>query len=104
MQLFTTHTVNVYRLEESGSKESYGLTPVYENVDCQVTPASEDVIAIYGGGQTFSLVEIFFTANIELKNGDKLVAGQESWIVRDAPVKVSNRFVHYTRVIGGVVV
>lgn len=104
MQLFTTDTVNVYRLIETGSKEEYGVNPVYQDLDCQVTPAGEEIIAIFGGGQSFSLVEIFFTANVTLKNGDKLVSGDTTWIVRDAPVRVHNRFMSYTRVIGGVVV
>lgn len=56
MHLFPTDTITVYRLEDANNQESYGATPVYQNVDCQILPASDEIIAIYGGGMIFSSI------------------------------------------------
>ena len=104
MLILKTDIVDVYRLADTGSKEEYGVTPVLTGLDCQIVPASEDIIAIYGGGQTFALYEIYFAEALDLQTGDKLVSGAKTYFVRDAPMKVESILLTYTRVIGGVVV
>jgi hypothetical protein len=104
MKILHTDTVDIYRLADTGSQEEYGDDPVLVELSCQIVPASEDIIAIYGGGQVFSLYEIYFDQAIDLETGDKIVSGAKEYFVRDAPMKVESSLLTYTRVIGGVAV
>lgn len=97
-----TDTVAVYRLTRSGNQESYGASPVITGLDCQIVPASNELLAIYGGNPSFALFAIHFDENVEVQTGDKLVSGSTAYIVRDVPMRVENRLLSYTKVIAGV--
>ncbi len=99
----TTDTVSVYRLTRTGAKEAYAETPAITGLDCQIVPAGTEVLAIYGGNPSYSLYEIHFDENVQLRNGDKLVSGSTAYIVRDVPMRVENRLLSYTKVIAEVV-
>lgn len=97
-----TDTVSVYRLTRTGAKEAYSDSPEIQGLDCQIVPAGTDVIAIYGGNPSYSLFEVHFDENVQLKNGDRLVAGSTTYVVRDVPMRVENRLLAYTKVIAEV--
>lgn len=99
MQIFRTNKVDVYRFERTGNSDKYGSTPVYEGLDCQITPAGEEITAIYGGNLAYQLHEIYFTEEVTLQNGDKLKGGGREFIVREAPERYETPFLSHTRVI-----
>ena len=99
-----TDTVSVYRLEKTGSKEAYGEEPILTGLDCQILPASNEIVALYGGNPAVQLFEIHFSEHAELHNGDKLVSGATSYVVRGMPTAFNNRYLSYTRVIGEVAI
>lgn len=98
-----TNTVSVYRFARTGSKEAYGDDPALTGLDCQIVPASNDILAIYGGNPSYALYQIFFSENVTLKTGDKLVSGDVQYIVKDVPMRVENRLLSYTKVVAEVV-
>ena len=104
MHFLITDTASVYRLERTGSKEAYGASPVVSGLDCQITPASSDILAIYGGNPGYALYQIFFTENVTLKPGDKLVSNDIEYIVKDVPMRNENRLLSFTKVVAEVVV
>ncbi len=100
MQLPITDIVNVYRLTRTGNKEAFGQDPVATDLDCSIVPASTDIVALYGGNLSLALYEIFFSENVEVLNGDKLVSGAKEYIVRGTPMAINNRFLSCTEVVG----
>src|SRR5690348_6689963 len=103
MHIPITDTVAVYRLTRTGTKDAYGETPVVTGLDCAITPAGTDILAVYGGEPSFALFEIYFSEVVTLKNGDKLVSGSNEYIVRGVPQVVDNRYQYHTKVIGEMV-
>lgn len=99
-----THTVDVYRRTRTGYKDAFAEDPILTGLDVSVVPASTDLIAVYGGGETFALSEIYTTEKVELKNGDKLTDGTRTWLVKGAPFNVDNHLMAYTMVVGQEVV
>lgn len=98
-----TDTVSVFRLTRTGAKEAYDVTPVLTGLDCQIMPASNDLLAIYGGNPGYALFTIHLDENAQIKTGDKLVSGSTEYIVRDVPMRVENRLLSYTKLITEVV-
>lgn len=94
------HTCAVYRLERSGSLDAYGATPVRAAVPFQILPAGPDILAVYGGQPSFALYECWTGQPVDLRNGDKLVSGGRTWIVRGEPQVVDDPLLRYVRVIG----
>lgn len=95
-----THVADVYRLTRTGNRDAYGDDPVIEGLDISVVPAGTDIMAVYGGGETFALFEIYTGEKVTLKNGDKIVSGSQSWIVKGVPAQIDNHLMAYTMVIG----
>jgi hypothetical protein len=91
-------------LTRSGNTDAYGGSPVYTGIDVSVLPAGPEILAVYGGQQSFALYEIWTGKHFTLKNGDKLISGSCSWIVRGVPQVVDNQHLFYVRVIGEEVV
>jgi hypothetical protein len=99
-----TDTVSVYRLARTGAKEAYAVDPALTGLDCQITPASTETLAVYGGNPSYSLYELYFDENVQLKNGDKLTTlTGTAYIVRDVPMRVENRLLSYTKIVAEVV-
>lgn len=100
-----THSVDVYRLTRSGNNEEYPSTPEYQKVECGIFPASTDILATFPGESSFQLYEIYIQeTGVALKNGDKLKAGTNDWIVRGVPQIYDLNMMYYTRVVGEKVV
>ncbi len=100
MHIPITDTVDIYRIARTGNKDAYGVSPVATGLDCCITPASTDIVAIYGAGPSVSLYEIFFSENIIIRNGDKLNSGGVEYVVRGVPAVVDNRYMAYTQALG----
>jgi len=95
-----TDTVDVFRLTRTGNKDAYGVTPVLTGLDCTITPAGSDIVAVYGGNPSLAMYEIFTGEAVTLKNGDKLVSGSTEYIVQGVPQVVDNRYMYYQKMIG----
>ncbi len=103
MNIPITDTIDVYRLARTGNKDAYAQTPVITGLDCSVTPAGTDILAVFGGQPSLSLYEIYFNEFVTLRNGDKLKSGTKEYIVRGVPQVIDNRYMYYQKVIGEMV-
>lgn len=79
------------------------LQPIITGLDCSVTPAGTDILAVFGGQPSLSLYEIYFSEFVTLKNGDKLKSADKEYIVRGVPQVIDNRYQYYQKVIGEMV-
>lgn len=100
-QQMITDIGNTYRLQKTGTTESYGADPVYEKVNYTVVPASADIMSVYPGIPGYQLYELFTPDNVAHKNGDKIIMqdGTE-YIVKGVPVVIKNRYINNTRIVG----
>lgn len=103
MHIPITDTVEVYRHARTGQRDAYAATPIATGLDCAIVPAGPDIVATYGGQPSLALFEVYFSESVDVKNADKLVSGSKSYIVRGVPQVVDNRYLHYTKVIGEMV-
>lgn len=99
MNVFRTHKADVYRFTRVGDADSYGATAVYTGLDCQITPAGAELVALYGGNLSHQLYEVYFTEDVTLQVGDKLTAAGKDYIVREAPERFDTPFLAHTRVL-----
>jgi hypothetical protein len=97
MEFPSTHLVEVYRLEKTGAKEGYGVTPVLTGLDIAIYPAGTDIAALYPGIPAFQAYEGYVYEYVSLKNGDKLKSGSEEWILQDVPQKYETDLLYYQR-------
>jgi hypothetical protein len=82
-----THVVDVYRLEAADDTETYGTDPVHEAVPFTIFPANAELVAMYPGEYCGQLYQVATEQDIDLKNGDKLIAGGQTIIVRGVPTR-----------------
>jgi hypothetical protein len=99
-----TNKVDVYRLTRAGDSESYGSLPIVTSLDCNITPASTEIMAVYPGESAYSLYEIYTERNVDLKNGDKLKDSTGEYIIRGVPQVINNRFLYFQKIVGEKVV
>lgn len=100
MYMLTTHCVDVLRLTKIGAQEAYSPTPVYLGLDCTILPSSAETISVYPGVNAFALHDIFFDEPVNLKTGDKLVAGAAEWIIRATPQTFDNDYGYAVHAVG----
>ncbi len=80
-----THQVDVYHLVVTGDKEAYEVTPTYTTLKVTIIPAGSDVLAVYPGEPSYSLYQCLIFDEVTIKNGDKLIGGGETFIVKGVP-------------------
>ena len=78
-------TSDIYRLQRTGNTDAYGGSAVYTAIQFQILPAGPEISAVYGGQLSFALYECWTGKDVALRNGDKLVAGSRSWIIKGEP-------------------
>lgn len=93
-----THSVSVYRLKRTGTKEQYDTTPTYTGLDIGIFPASPDILAVYPGEASFQIYEGYIYESVTLLNGDKLTYGADEYIVRGVPQIYDFNQMYYQRV------
>lgn len=98
--LHINDTFSIYRLTRTGDKESYSGTAVLTGIKAQVIPASAEILAVYPGEPSYQLYEIFVYEMGVIKNGDKMVGSQGSFIVRGEPQKVSTAILKFQQMVG----
>jgi hypothetical protein len=98
--LHINDTFSIYRLTRTGDKEAYGASPVLTGVKAQVIPASAELLAVYPGESSYQLHEIFVYEMGLIKNGDKLVGSQGSFIVKGEPQKVITAILKFQQMVG----
>ena len=94
-----THTISVYHLVRTGDKEDYEATPSITGLPVSIFPAGSDIVALYPGEFSYQLYSLFVFPQKDIRNGDKLVAGSESWIVKGAPQQFNSPQVKFQQIV-----
>ncbi len=102
--LLITDTAELYRLTRTGDKESYPVSAERTGLQCQIMPASSDILAVYPGEPSYQLYEIFTYEMGVIKNGDKLKTSSADYIVKGEPQTVNTPLLKYQRMVGEKVV
>lgn len=89
-----THHVDIYNLITIGDKEEYETTPSHTGVCMGIFPAGGDILAVYPGQSSYILFQAFTQERVLIKNGAKLIAPSNIWIVRAVP-QIFDVFGHY---------
>lgn len=98
LKIHLTDSINVYRITRVGNTESYGVSPILSGIDAQITPAGNDILALYPDVPVVQLFDCFIFQNDEIKNGDKFVSGAKSWIVRGVSYKIDGPLMIFQRI------
>ena len=80
-----THTIDIYHLVVINDKESYEITPSIAGLKVTIHPAGPEILAVFPGKPSFALHRMFVYEAAALKNGDKVVGGSDTFIIRGVP-------------------
>jgi len=97
LKINLTNTFSVYRLKRTLNVEVYDTTPTYTGVEAQVTPADNEILALYPDVPAAQLFDCFIFINSLIKNGDKLIDGSEEFIVRGVAFSIDGPLMTYQR-------
>lgn len=101
--LLINDTVDIYRLNRTGDKESYDVTPVLSSIKAQVIPASSEILAVFPGQPSYQLYEIFIYEMTPIENGDKLIGALGEFIVRGEAQIVNTSVLKFQQLVGEMV-
>lgn len=84
--MFTiTHTIDIAHLTTASGIDKHETTASITGVPATIVPAGPEILSIYPGQMTYQMFSMYLYKNIDIRNGDKVTSGSDSWIVRNAP-------------------
>jgi len=93
-----THTIDVYHLQLTGNKETYPVSPDASGIDCQLLPASTDIVVYYPNIPAYQLYDAFIFTDDQILIGDRVKdSDNRVFIVRGVTYKVDTVYMSYQR-------
>lgn len=80
-----THTVSIAHLTTAAGVDKHETSPSITGAQVTIVPAGPEILAIYPGQMSYQTYSMYVYQNIDIRNGDKVTSGSDSWIVRNAP-------------------